>query len=211
MGLNPKKCSYPLNTPKSAQTLKKRSGMAESVSNQGFAWKKCYNGISKWVPLGMSELGCADGCGRRACKGVAGNGCRWGWASLAARTAADGKWVGRRSRWRSASLPARTAADGPHKTGLANPDPRKSYVGIQNDRDLRKRAPSLGHHFVRDFLRKRKMEELLCCNGHQKRRTRTSNEHRALINHYGKNRNIVWGKRDEQNKRRTLHTQRAQI
>ena len=27
-------------------------------------------------PLGMSELGCADGCGRRGCKGVAGNG--WG-------------------------------------------------------------------------------------------------------------------------------------
>ena len=26
--------------------------------------------------LGMSELGCADGCGRRGCKGVAGNG--WG-------------------------------------------------------------------------------------------------------------------------------------
>ena len=25
-------------------------------------------------PLGMSELGCADGCGRRGCKGVAGNG-----------------------------------------------------------------------------------------------------------------------------------------
>ena len=24
-------------------------------------------------PLGMSELGCADGCGRRGCKGVAGN------------------------------------------------------------------------------------------------------------------------------------------
>ena len=27
-------------------------------------------------PLGMSELGCADGCGRRVCKGVAGND--WG-------------------------------------------------------------------------------------------------------------------------------------
>ena len=40
-------------------------------------------------PLVMSELGCADGVG--------GNG--W-------------KWVGRRSRWRSASLAARTAADG---------------------------------------------------------------------------------------------------
>ena len=27
-------------------------------------------------PLVMSDLGCADGCGRRGCKGVAGNG--WG-------------------------------------------------------------------------------------------------------------------------------------
>jgi len=27
-------------------------------------------------PLGMSEPGCVDGCGRRGCKGVAGNG--WG-------------------------------------------------------------------------------------------------------------------------------------
>ena len=27
-------------------------------------------------PLGVSELGCADGCGRRGCEGVAGSG--WG-------------------------------------------------------------------------------------------------------------------------------------
>ena len=71
-------------------------------------------------PLVMSDLGCADGCGRqmgaencvdgcgrRGCNGVAGNG--WGEeaagdeATLAARTAADGKWVRRT---------ARTAADG---------------------------------------------------------------------------------------------------
>ena len=70
-------------------------------------------------PLVMSDLGCADGCGqqmgaencadgcgRRGCKGVAGNG--WGEEAagdetLAARTAADGKWVRRT---------ARTAADG---------------------------------------------------------------------------------------------------
>ena len=70
-------------------------------------------------PLVMSELGCADGCGRgmgaekcadgcgwRECNGVAGNG----WGEEAAgderawlRTAADGKWV-RRTAW--------TAADG---------------------------------------------------------------------------------------------------
>ena len=70
-------------------------------------------------PLVMGDLGCADGCGRqmgsencvdgcgrRGCKGVAGNG----WGEEAAgderpwlRTAADGKWVRRT---------ARTAADG---------------------------------------------------------------------------------------------------
>ena len=36
---------------------------------QGSGWK--WGGEKK--PLGMSELGCADGCGRRGCKGVAGN------------------------------------------------------------------------------------------------------------------------------------------
>ena len=61
-------------------------------------------------PLGMSELCCADGCGRRRCKAVAGNG----WGEEAAgderallrgrlRTASvqggGWKWVGRRSRW----------------------------------------------------------------------------------------------------------------
>ena len=100
-------------------------------------------GVTEWVemggekqPLVMSELGCADGCGRamgaekctdgcgrRGCKGVAGNG--WGeeaadderaWLRGRLRTAwvpgCGWKWVGRRSRWRSASLAARTAADG---------------------------------------------------------------------------------------------------
>ena len=32
--------------------------------------------IGEKKPLAMSELSCADGCGRRGCKGVAGNG--WG-------------------------------------------------------------------------------------------------------------------------------------
>ena len=100
-------------------------------------------------PLVMSELGCADGCGRqmggencadgcgrRGCPGVAGNG--WGdeaagdqraWLRGRLRTGngcgelrgrlrtawvqgSGWKWVGRRSRWRSASLAARTAAEG---------------------------------------------------------------------------------------------------
>ena len=55
----------------------------------------------------MGAENCADGCGRRGCKGAAGNGrgeeAPWRSASLAVRTAADGKWVRRI---------ARTAADG---------------------------------------------------------------------------------------------------
>ena len=73
--------------------------------------------------LVMSELGCADGCGRRGCKGVAGNG--WGeeaagderaWLRGRLRTGngcgelrgrlrtawvqgSGWKWVGRRRRW----------------------------------------------------------------------------------------------------------------
>ena len=66
-------------------------------------------------PLGMSELGCTDSCGRRGCKGVAGNG--WGEEAAGDERA----WLRGRLRtangwgeevWRSASLPARTAADG---------------------------------------------------------------------------------------------------
>ena len=63
-------------------------------------------------PLGMSELGCADGCGRHGCKGVAGNG--WGEEAAGDERA----WLRGRlrtaNRWgeeaagdqRSASLPA---------------------------------------------------------------------------------------------------------
>ena len=107
-------------------------------------------GGEKKQPLVMSELGCADGCGRekgaencadgcgwRGCNGVAGNyGCgeeaagderAWlrgrlrtanGWGEMRGRLrtawvpGSGWKWVGRRSRWRSASLAARTAADG---------------------------------------------------------------------------------------------------
>ena len=100
-------------------------------------------------PLVMSELGCADGCGRemgaencadgcgrRRCNGLVENG--WGdeaagdqraWLRGRVRTGngrgelrgrlrtawvqgTGWKWVGRRSRWRSASLAAQTAADG---------------------------------------------------------------------------------------------------
>eukprot|EP00435_Cladocopium_sp_Y103_P050154 s181_g15.t1 len=46
-------------------------------------------------PLGMSELGCADGCGRRGCKGVGGHG----WGEGAAGD--EGAWV--RGRLRTAS------------------------------------------------------------------------------------------------------------
>ena len=108
--------------------------------------ENCANGVGarEWLemggekkPLEISELGCADGCGRemgaencadgcerRGCNGVAGNG--WGeeaagdqraWLRGRLRTAwvqgSGWKWVGRRSlERRSASLAARTAADG---------------------------------------------------------------------------------------------------
>ena len=57
-------------------------------------------------PLEISELGCADGCGREmgaenCVDGCGRRGCKGGW-----------KWVGTRRRWRSASLAARTAAEG---------------------------------------------------------------------------------------------------
>ena len=115
---------------------------------QRSGWKMLEMGGEKKL-LVMSELGCADGCGRqmgrencaegcgrRGCEGVAGNG----WGEEAAgdqrawlrgrlrmgngfgelrgrlRTAwvqgSGWKWFGRRSRWRSASVAARTAADG---------------------------------------------------------------------------------------------------
>eukprot|EP00435_Cladocopium_sp_Y103_P041460 s240_g11.t1 len=47
-------------------------------------------------PLGMSELGCADGCGRRGCKGVGGGN---GWGEAAAGN--ERAWV--RGRLRTAA------------------------------------------------------------------------------------------------------------
>ena len=66
------------------------SGWGEEAAGDERAWLcgrlRTANGVgrrSRWrsaslpaKPLEMSELGCADGCGRRGCKGVAGNG--WG-------------------------------------------------------------------------------------------------------------------------------------
>ena len=56
---------------------KKPLGMSELGCADGSAW------VQEWLemdadkkPLGMSETGCADGCGRSGCKGVAGSG--WG-------------------------------------------------------------------------------------------------------------------------------------
>ena len=58
---------------------KKPLGMSEPGCADGCGRRGC----KEWLeicgekkPLGMSELGCADSCGRRGCKGVAGNG--WG-------------------------------------------------------------------------------------------------------------------------------------
>ena len=105
-------------------------------------------GATEWLeimgaekkPLVMSELGCADGCGRQmggenCADGVGARewleiggekkpleisqlGCADGCGrEMGAENCADGcgrrgKWARRRSRWRSASVAARTAADG---------------------------------------------------------------------------------------------------
>ena len=123
-------------------------------------------GATEWLemggekkPLEISELGCADGCGRemgaencadgcgrRGCNGVAGNGWREDAAGderawlrggcgrqMGAENCADGcgrrggwKWVGNRSRWWWASLAARTAADGKWVGRIA----RTAAVGV---------------------------------------------------------------------------------
>ena len=74
--------------------------------------------VGEKKPLVMSDLGCADGCGRE----MGAENCADGCGRRAAWVQRSGwKWVGRRSRWRSASLAAdgkwlrriaRTAADG---------------------------------------------------------------------------------------------------
>eukprot|EP00435_Cladocopium_sp_Y103_P008149 s4326_g2.t1 len=88
----------------------------------GAGWKWVEMGSEKET-LGMSELGCADGCGRRGRKGGGGNrsgegaaGDERAWMRRRLRTAwvqgSAWKWVGRRSCWRRARLDARTVADG---------------------------------------------------------------------------------------------------
>ena len=95
------------------------NGVAGNGRGEGKGRERMGKEGKRKKPLVMSDLGCADGCGRqmgaencadgcgrRGCKGVAGNG----WGEEAAgderpwlRTAADSKWVRRT---------ARTAADG---------------------------------------------------------------------------------------------------
>ena len=110
------------------------NGWGEEAAANERAWLcgrlRTANGCGEWLemggekkPLVMSDLGCADGCGRRGCKGVAGNGWREEaagderpWLRGRLRTAngcgelrgrlrtawvqrSGWKWVGRRSRW----------------------------------------------------------------------------------------------------------------
>jgi len=80
---------------------KKLLGMSELGCADGCGRRGC----KEWLemggekkPLGMSELGCADGCGRRGHKGVA----RKGWveiSNLAARTAVDAVFQGSGWKW----------------------------------------------------------------------------------------------------------------
>ena len=56
------------------------NGWGEEAAGDERAWLRGTAADGKWVgekkPLEIGELACADGCGRRGCKGVAGNG--WG-------------------------------------------------------------------------------------------------------------------------------------
>ena len=70
-------------------------------------------------PLEISELGCADGCGREmgaenCVDGCGRRGRKGGW-----------KWVGTRRRWRSVRRIARTAADGVGATDWLEMDGEK--------------------------------------------------------------------------------------
>ena len=112
--------------------------------------------VGEKKPLGMSELGCADGCGRemgaencadgcgrRVRKGVAGNG--WGEeaaggrsASLAARTAADGKWVRRIARTAADGVGAREWLEmGGEKNKMQPTNPNAHTYGIKDMQSLR--------------------------------------------------------------------------
>ena len=67
----------------------------------------------------------------------------------------------------------------PIKTSTA---PQRELADVrQVTRGLRERSPR--HHFLRDFLRKRKIQARLCCKDHQKKAhtyETTSHEHQAL-------------------------------
>ena len=73
-------------------------------------------------------------------------------AKLCVRSPWSSEWAPRASGLKICTAPQRERSDRPKVT-----------------RGLRQRSP--GNRFVRDFLRKRKPKELLCCKGHQKRRT----------------------------------------
>ena len=65
---------------------KKPLGMSELGCADGCgrrACKECLKMGGEKKVLGMSELGCADGCGRRVCKGVAGEKKTLGMSELA--------------------------------------------------------------------------------------------------------------------------------
>ena len=101
------------------------NGWGEEAGARESLWKWVVGNGGEKKPLVMSELGCADGCGRQMGWENCADGCgrrgfqvvvgmgiwrrsRWRSASLAERTAAGGKWVRRI---------ARTAADGCRRRG----------------------------------------------------------------------------------------------
>ena len=86
-------------------------GVGARMSELGVAG----NGWEEKMPLGLSELGCADGCGRRGCKDErAGSGWKWmgrknaagderawlrGWLRTEWVKGGGWKWAGTRSFW----------------------------------------------------------------------------------------------------------------
>eukprot|EP00435_Cladocopium_sp_Y103_P074254 s114_g47.t1 len=104
-------------TGKEGKGRERKAKEREGKGKEGRKGKEGKGREREWVemgsekePLGLSELGCADGCGRRGWKGVGGNG--WGkgaagheraWMRGRLRTAwvqgSGWTWVGKRSRW----------------------------------------------------------------------------------------------------------------
>eukprot|EP00435_Cladocopium_sp_Y103_P054623 s2423_g17.t2 len=78
-----------------------RGSKGKGAAGDERAWMRGRLRTAEWVemggekePLGMSELGCADGCGRRGFKGVGGNEWEEGAAATARAQGHGWRWLG---------------------------------------------------------------------------------------------------------------------